>query len=517
MRDVPGRPLSPFHIPTPFAKARICSVAIRGPMRWGLTCLAALVLRAATSLHPYSGEGDAPLFGDYEAQRHWMEVTIELPPRLWYRDVTGNNLTYWGLDYPPLSGYASFVAGSLLRRIEPEAVEFVSSHGHESQTSRAAMRASVVAADVFVFFPAVLACIGASVGRDSEAGQAVLPFLLSLPALLLIDHGHFQYNNVSLGLFVASVAAMGCDRHAAGAVLFCLSVYFKQMSLYYAPAVAVYLLSVMVERYRLGGAPAMLSFAMRIALSIVGITYVIFLPWLPYDMEHVMQRLFPFARGLFEDKVANFWCTLSLFVKLHRILETHTLVSLCACCTVVACAPFCIALSRRPNVRLLSLASAGCALSAFLFSYQVHEKQILILLVPLGLLVDVLPKTAFWASLVATLSLYPLLCREGLGIAYIALITLHVLIFYEIYTRLSLRGPSSPTTAIFVQILALVATLIAFVLHALHAFGPRVDSKPDLYVVLMTSYTSAHLCALYIALVYHSFTLFDRKPVNKLS
>ena len=43
------------------------------------------------------------MFGDYEAQRHWMELTIHLPTREWYR----YDLQYWGLDYPPLTAYAS--------------------------------------------------------------------------------------------------------------------------------------------------------------------------------------------------------------------------------------------------------------------------------------------------------------------------------------------------------------------------------------------------------------------------
>ena len=35
--------------------------------------------------------------------------------------------------------------------------------------------------------------------------------------------------------------------------------------------------------------------------------------WLPFltsldQAKQVLHRLFPFARGLFEDKVANFWC-----------------------------------------------------------------------------------------------------------------------------------------------------------------------------------------------------------------
>lgn len=43
------------------------------------------------------------MFGDYEAQRHWMEITIHTPIGDWYRNTTTNDLLYWGLDYPPLS------------------------------------------------------------------------------------------------------------------------------------------------------------------------------------------------------------------------------------------------------------------------------------------------------------------------------------------------------------------------------------------------------------------------------
>ena len=39
----------------------------------------ALLVRWGVSLWPHSGEGRPPLYGDYEAQRHWQEVTVNLP------------------------------------------------------------------------------------------------------------------------------------------------------------------------------------------------------------------------------------------------------------------------------------------------------------------------------------------------------------------------------------------------------------------------------------------------------
>ncbi|CAM9532682.1 unnamed protein product, partial [Ascophyllum nodosum] len=44
-----------------------------------------LLLRYMVSLWPYSGQAQQPMYGDYEAQRHWMEVTTALPLHQWYR------------------------------------------------------------------------------------------------------------------------------------------------------------------------------------------------------------------------------------------------------------------------------------------------------------------------------------------------------------------------------------------------------------------------------------------------
>ena len=38
------------------------------------------------------------MYGDYEAQRHWMELTTSLPLAEWYVQTPRNDLQYWGLD-----------------------------------------------------------------------------------------------------------------------------------------------------------------------------------------------------------------------------------------------------------------------------------------------------------------------------------------------------------------------------------------------------------------------------------
>jgi alpha-1,3-glucosyltransferase len=108
--------------------------------------------------------------------------------------------------------------------------------------------------------------------------------------------------------------------------------------------------------------------------------------------------MFPFARGLFEDKVANFWCAVSPFLKLRTTaslsfsaqiayepeiieLSDNRLLS-----TVLSILPGCISLFRKNAKDSFCLACFNISLGFFLFSFQVHEKSILIPLLPVSLL-----------------------------------------------------------------------------------------------------------------------------------
>jgi alpha-1,3-glucosyltransferase len=91
-----------------------------------------LLLRVSVSLHSYSGAGSPPKFGDFEAQRHWMEITTNLPIKDWYFNTTNNDLSYWGLDYPPLTAYQSYFHGLILKYFDPNSVSLFTSRGYET-------------------------------------------------------------------------------------------------------------------------------------------------------------------------------------------------------------------------------------------------------------------------------------------------------------------------------------------------------------------------------------------------
>eukprot|EP01047_Picozoa_sp_COSAG01_P043634 COSAG01_NODE_3889_length_5578_cov_202.537324_7_plen_472_part_00 len=378
---------------------------------WGAVglVLAAVSIRCAIGLHPHSGMGKPPMFGDFEAQRHWMEITTSLPLADWYRSTPDNDLLYWGLDYPPLTAYHSYLCGRVLGWLEPESMALSTSRGYETPSSKAAMRATVLAGDVVVYFPAAFLFVAAFYRGEGARKQLwALLVLLLQPALLIIDHGHFQYNAISLGLHALGLAALvvaasrstsaGGDGsttavhgRSAGAsefaatVAICMAINYKQMGLYLAWPPFVFLVSANLRSE---------NPVRGIAVLVTAAIGTFIVCWLPFLLQPdpvgavgaVLQRQFPFDRGLYEDKVANVWCSLSLVLKLNKLLETSSLLALCSAATLGALLPSTLMLARRPNAAGLLYASVCAGLAFFLFSFQVHEKSVLLPLLPALLL-----------------------------------------------------------------------------------------------------------------------------------
>ncbi len=152
--------------------------------------------------------------------------------------------------------------------------------------------------------------------------------LLALyPGLILIDNGHFQYNNISLGLFLLSAASFLRRSDLIGAFLFTCALNYKQMELYHAlPVFCCLLGSALRERRSMFAAMGWVAMIGFVVVATFAAT------WWPFldDLESAMQvahRIFPVARGVFEDKVANFWCSVNILVKVSDTLKSDFLTS----------------------------------------------------------------------------------------------------------------------------------------------------------------------------------------------
>ncbi|VDK45772.1 unnamed protein product [Anisakis simplex] len=243
------------------------------------------------------GLGTPPMFGDFEAQRHWMELTIHLPIDKWYVNGSDNDLNYWGLDYPPLTAFHSFVLGKLLV--------------------------------------------------------------------------HFQYNHVSLGLSLFAVLCLTLRWRVAACALFVMALNFKQMQLYHSLPIAAFLFSTSIH---------------STSSTLRNITST-FLFSFPYSF----------------DKVANLWCALNVVVKLKGYDATG-LIKLSTVCVLCAHIPCILALLLRPDASNFKNALFVSSLSFFLFSFQVHEKSILLAAVPALIIWNDRPVTISWFLIITNCS-----------------------------------------------------------------------------------------------------------------
>ena len=133
---------------------------------------------------------------------------------------------------------------------------------------------------------------------QKNAHAVAISILLS-PALLIIDHIHFQYNGFLYGILILSmVSARKQSTILFGGLLFAALLCFKHIYLYLAPAYFVYLLrayclsSKSMFRIRFNN-------CIKLALGLFGIFAAAFGPFGYWGQTHqVLDRLFPFSRGL---------------------------------------------------------------------------------------------------------------------------------------------------------------------------------------------------------------------------
>ncbi|XP_066257936.1 dolichyl pyrophosphate Man9GlcNAc2 alpha-1,3-glucosyltransferase [Euwallacea similis] len=412
--------------------------------------LVALLLRCCTTLHSYSGEGNPPMYGDYEAQRHWMEVTTNLPIKDWYLNTTDNHLDYWGLDYPPLTAYHMYLCGKVANLINQNFTKLHDSRGHESNAHKFFMRTTVLLGDIAIFFPALILHFYLSIKLDKrleylksrkKSKKSVLslkifdPSLsivlgLLYPGIILIDHGHFQYNSISLGLFIFAVICILHKRNIWATIIFCLALNYKQMELYHSLPFFFYLLSTCVPKPGQTAVTGLVSLS-KLAITVLLTFSIIWAPFLT-DIDtflQVLHRQFPVARGVFEDKVSNLWCALNVGFKFTSKFDNYQMMRLCFFSTISAVLPSCVDLFLRPNLKKFVLSLINSSLAFFLFSYQVHEKSILLVAVPVLLYFPYAPFTCFWFLCISVFSMVSLLIKDRLIIAVVALMTFYIISF----------------------------------------------------------------------------------------
>ncbi|KAK6975359.1 glycosyl transferase [Biomphalaria glabrata] len=383
---------------------------------------------------------------DFEVHRNWLAITHSLPLRQWYVDETSQ----WTLDYPPLFAWFEKLLSFFAQFFDPKMLE-VSNLDYASEETVYFQRLSVIVTD-FIFFYAVLEFKDvSSLSKDLKKKESIfmqytIPVLLIFNlGLFIVDHIHFQYNGILFGIMLLSIIRILQDRNVEGAFWFAVLLNMKHIYMYVAPAYFIYLLRTYCFQADM---PISWSrFSVRnfanLAAVVGSVFAVSFGPFIYLNQfGQVLSRLFPFKRGLLHAYWApNFWALYSGVDKVLTIVGVksgimtadnvqsgsmtsglvqeynHTALpsippGFCFLLVIFGMLPVLLSLwDQRTKVSFVR-SVVLCGLTSYLFGWHVHEKAILLAIIPLALLTLNSKQDAriyLFLSTVGYYSLFPLL------------------------------------------------------------------------------------------------------------
>ncbi|KAI5826106.1 glycosyltransferase family 57 protein, partial [Schizophyllum commune Tattone D] len=370
---------------------------------------------------------------DFEVHRNWLAITHSLPISQWYYDTTSE----WTLDYPPFFAYFEKLLSIPASFIDPKIVD-VNNLEYEAWSVIAYQRTTVILTEL-VLGAACLRLIRNSV--DPATQRIIAASLFLHPGFIIVDHIHFQYNGFMFGILLWSIIMAREGKRLASGILFAVLLNFKHIYMYLAPAYFVYLL----RSFCLSPTGRL---QIKNFLSLANAVIAVFVTSLgPFmlmgQIPQLLSRLFPFKRGLNHAYWApNVWALVTaldrvllryvqrtgaevtindsgvasssrglvgdtVFAVLPNVQPIHTFII-----TIAFQIAFLVKLWFRPTYKSFLTALTLCGYTSFLFGWHVHEKAVLLVLVPLSLLAaerQAYFRTFLIASVAGIFSLFPLL------------------------------------------------------------------------------------------------------------
>ncbi|KAG7516549.1 putative dolichyl pyrophosphate Glc1Man9 c2 alpha-1,3-glucosyltransferase [Solea senegalensis] len=480
---------------------------------------------------------------DFEVHRNWLAITHSLPVSRWYYE----NTSAWTLDYPPLFAWFEFGLSHVARQFDRNML-LVENLNYASASTVLFQRLSVIATDVVFIFAVreCCRCVQEQKGsRDvlSRPSFVLASLLLYNLGLLIVDHIHFQYNGFLFGFLLLSVAKHLQSQHLQGALLFSILLNLKHIYLYVAPAYGIYLLrSYCFTQDNRDGSVRWTSFSplrlLALGTIVVSVCALSFGPFIVMgQLSQVLSRLFPFQRGLCHAYWApNVWALYNVLDKILAVLgvrlklleeeelplasmtgglvqefQHSVLPSVSPSVTLV-----CSLLSILPSLVSLWLCPRGargflrclvlCSLGSFMFGWHVHEKAVLLAVLPLSLLAVESREDAGVFLVLSTTghySLFPLIFTPAeLPIKVV------LMVMFSIYSFTALRKlHSGPVLRPLETVYLLGLFAVAFVCEVVFPLSPWQRELPFLPLLVTSVYCSVGVCysflRLYTGLLRH--------------
>ncbi|KAM6984301.1 dolichyl pyrophosphate Glc1Man9GlcNAc2 alpha-1,3-glucosyltransferase isoform 1-T1 [Tautogolabrus adspersus] len=488
---------------------------------------------------------------DFEVHRNWLAITHSLPVSRWYHE----NTSEWTLDYPPLFAWFEFGLSHVAQHFDRNMLQ-VENLNYDSPPTVLFQRLSVIFTDMVFIYAAKECCRCVQEQKGSRDVLNRPSFVLAVLllwnfGLLIVDHLHFQYNGFLFGVLLLSVAKHLQSQHLQGALLFSILLNLKHIYLYVAPAYGVYLLrSFCFSQDNKNGSVRWRSFSPLRLLALGAIVvFVCALSFGPFiamgQLPQVLSRLFPFKRGLCHAYWApNIWALYNILDKILAMLGVrlkllqeaelprasmtgglvqefqHSVLpsvspSITLVCTLLSVLPAAASIWRRPRgargfLRCLLL----CALGSFMFGWHVHEKAILIAILPLSILAVESREDAGIFLILSTTghySLFPLIFTPAELPIKVALMLMFVIFSFTALTKLhSNSGASSLLHPLeFVYLLGLLPVAIAC--EVIFPLSPWRQKLPFLPLLVTSVYCSVGVCHSFLRL-YVSLLREEERP-----
>ncbi|KAK8012377.1 ALG6- ALG8 glycosyltransferase family-domain-containing protein [Apiospora marii] len=431
---------------------------------------------------------------DFEVHRNWLAITNSLPIWDWYYEKTSE----WTLDYPPFFAYFEWAMSQVAYLVHPMMLR-LHNLGYDSWQTVYFQRFTVIVTELVLLYALQIVCaprfIDSAHGTSRRAAQAAAISILLSPGLLIIDHIHFQYNGCMYGILIASlVLARNKSGLLASGLVFAALLCMKHIYAYLAPAYFVFLLRTYCLPPR---SIYKIQFFNCVKLgsglvAVLGLAFVAPRVGLPVNQEALKSV----TRGLVGD---------TSFAVLPEITPR-----ICFALTLLFQVIPLTKLFLRPTWEAFIGAVTLCGYASFLFGWHVHEKAILLVIIPFSLIAlrDRRHLSAFRPLAVSGhVSLFPLLFTPAEFPIKTVYTIFWLMLFLVMFDRLA---PASNRQRFFLfdrfstLYIAISIPLIVYcsLVHRV-VFGNRYEFLP---LMFMSSYSAAGVVGSWLGFMGVYFT-----------
>lgn len=111
--------------------------------------------------------------------------------------------------------------------------------------------------------------------------------ILIKPDIILIDHGHFQYNSLILGLILFGFYFLLEKRYYLSCIAFSIALHAKQMAFYYAFAFLSGLIGSTYMKYK-SNKVKVIGELLKYGVIVILVSLIIWLPWILTNTAHLV-------------------------------------------------------------------------------------------------------------------------------------------------------------------------------------------------------------------------------------